>query len=156
MAMKLGSNYRFSEVQARHWDQFAQSAGLSVAQTRKRIRKLAEQLPPMARRLQADPERGFAGHPLVEQIIALIEQRAALTIRRLTDPAADVEPSRAVIPRNAFDGRRLNSVKRGTDSNGTSPSGKHDSLLPRGPGAWCCPMANAPCRCWLIGREPTR
>jgi len=93
MAMKLGSKYVFTEVQARHWDQFAQAAGLSVAQTRKRIRKLAEQLPPTARKLQADRKLGFAGHPLVEQIIALIEQRAALTIRRLTDPAADTGPS---------------------------------------------------------------
>ncbi len=93
MAMKLGSKYKFSEVQARHWDQFAQAAGLSVAQTRKRILELARQLPLTARKLRSAPDSGFAGHPLVEQIMALIEQRAALTIRRLTDPATDVGPS---------------------------------------------------------------
>lgn len=93
MAMKLGSKYKFSEVQARHWDQFAQAAGLSVAQTRKRILALAKQMPPTARKLQSAPDSGFTGHPLVEQIITLIEQRAALTIRRLTDTAADVQPS---------------------------------------------------------------
>lgn len=89
MAMKLGSKYKFSEVQARHWDQFAQAAGLSVAQARKRILELAKQLPLTARKLQSAPDNGFAGHPLVEQIITLIEQRAALTIRRLTNPAAE-------------------------------------------------------------------
>ena len=41
MAMKLGSKYTFSQVQARHWDQFAEEAGLSKAQTRKRILVLA-------------------------------------------------------------------------------------------------------------------
>ena len=90
MAMKLGSQYNFSGVQARHWDQFAQAAGLSVAQTRKRILELARQLPPAARKLQSVPGSGFAGHPLVEKIIGLIEQRVALTIRRLTESASGV------------------------------------------------------------------
>jgi serine/threonine-protein kinase HipA len=89
MAMKLGSKYTFGEVQARHWNQFAQAAGLSVAQARRRILELSKQLPLTARKLQAAPDSGFAGHPLVAQIITLIEQRATLTIRRLTDAAAD-------------------------------------------------------------------
>lgn len=89
MAMKLGSKYRFSEVQARHWGQFARAAGLSVAQARKRIVELAGRLPVTARKLQSAPASGFSGHPLVEQIVSIIEQRTALTIRRLTNPAAD-------------------------------------------------------------------
>lgn len=91
MAMKIGSKYTFSEVQARHWDQFAEGAGLAKAQAKKRILELAKSLPATARTLQSNPERGFVGHGLVEQIITLIEQRCALTIRRLTDPAADSE-----------------------------------------------------------------
>ena len=86
MAMKIGSKYKFSEVQAHHWDQFAESAGLGRAQTRKRILELAQILPKTARQLQSQKEPGFAENPLVEQIIALIEQRAALTIHRLTEP----------------------------------------------------------------------
>ncbi len=35
MAMKVGSKYTFSEVQARHWMQFAVTTGLSKAQTKK-------------------------------------------------------------------------------------------------------------------------
>lgn len=88
MAMKLGSQYKFSAVQARHWDQFAQAAGLSVAQARKRILQLAKQLPAVARKLYAEPDNGFTGNTLVEQVITLIEQRAALTIHRLTNAAA--------------------------------------------------------------------
>lgn len=83
MAMKLGSKYKFSEVEARHWDQFTQSAGLSVAQARKRILELSRQLPLTARKLQSAEGKGFANHLMVEQIINLIEQRAAQTIKRL-------------------------------------------------------------------------
>jgi serine/threonine-protein kinase HipA len=83
MAMKLGSKYKFSEVHARHWNQFAQAAGLSVAQTRKRILELAQQLPLAARKLATSNGSEFTGRPLVEQIINLIEQRSALTIQRL-------------------------------------------------------------------------
>ena len=84
MAMKIGGKYKFSEVQARHWDQFAEGAGLAKAQTRKRILELAKILPVAARKLQSEPVKGFADHPLIEQIVKLIEQRAELTIRRLT------------------------------------------------------------------------
>ena len=91
MAMKIGSKYKFSEVQARHWDQFAEGAGLARAQAKRRVLELAKSLPLAARKLQSDPGRGFADNPVVERIIALIEQRCALTVRRLTDPAADGE-----------------------------------------------------------------
>jgi serine/threonine-protein kinase HipA len=89
MAMKLGSKYRFSEVQARHWDQFAEGAGLAKAQTRKRVLALARALPTLARQLQSAPDSGFADHPLVERIVNLIEQRSMLTVRRLTEPTED-------------------------------------------------------------------
>ncbi|MEB3184931.1 MAG: HipA domain-containing protein [Cyanobacteriota bacterium] len=83
MAMKLGSRYRFSEVQVRHWDRFAEAAGLSQTQTRKRVVRMAEQLPSMARRLQA--ERAYRDHALIEGIVNLIEQRCALTLRRFNE-----------------------------------------------------------------------
>lgn len=83
MAMKIGGKYKFSEVQARHWEQFAEGAGFTKAQAKRRILELAKLLPDTARRLQADPGHGFGGHAVVGQINALIEQRCALTIRRL-------------------------------------------------------------------------
>jgi serine/threonine-protein kinase HipA len=97
MAMKIGSKYKFSDVQARHWEQFAEGVGLSKAQTRRRILELARSLPATARKLQSAPAHGFAGNAVVKQISALIEQRCALTIRRLTssatENASDAEPS---------------------------------------------------------------
>ena len=89
MSMKIGSKYKFSEVQALHWNQFAEGVGLTKAQTKRRILELAKSLPPTARKLQSDPVHGFVGNAVVERIITLIDQRCALTIRRLTDPAVD-------------------------------------------------------------------
>ena len=91
MAMKIGGKYKFSEVQARHWDQFAGSAGLARAQARRRILELAKSLSPTARELQAAPGLGFDGNAVVENIVVLIEQRSALTIKRLTNPTAESE-----------------------------------------------------------------
>ena len=85
MAMKIGSKYKFSEVQLRHWNQFSESVGLAKAQAKRRILELAKSLPLTARELQSVAGRGFAGNAVVEQIITLIEQRCSLTIRRLTD-----------------------------------------------------------------------
>ena len=83
MAMKLGSKYRFTEVQARHWRQFAQAAGLSTVQTKKRVLRIARALPLAARNLQAAPP--FTNQPILAKVVALIEQRAALTVHRLTE-----------------------------------------------------------------------
>ncbi|MFW9612064.1 MAG: type II toxin-antitoxin system HipA family toxin [Fluviibacter sp.] len=87
MAMKIGSKYKFTEIEARHWGQFAESAGLSKAQTIKRVMELAQVLPSMARKLQSDPVQGFAGNALVERIVGMVEQRCALTIKRLDESA---------------------------------------------------------------------
>lgn len=91
MAMKIGSKYKFSEVHARHWDQFAEDVGLGKAQARKRILALAKLLPPTGRKLQSDPDHGFAGQAMVERIMTLIEQRCAMTIRRLSMKADHAE-----------------------------------------------------------------
>ena len=84
MAMKIGSQYKFNDIHARHWEQFAEEAGLAKPQAKKRILELAKSLPNTARQLQADSARDFSEHELVEQIVLLIEQRCALTIKRLT------------------------------------------------------------------------
>jgi serine/threonine-protein kinase HipA len=52
MAIKIERKYKFSEIQVRHWDQFAEEAGLAKAQARKRILELAKSLPLTA--LRAD------------------------------------------------------------------------------------------------------
>ena len=89
MAMKIGSKYKFSEVQARHWAQFATEAALSPAQVKKRILDIAKRLPDLASATQARMQAEGNSHPVLDQIVAMIDQRCALTIRRLTTPQAD-------------------------------------------------------------------
>lgn len=84
MAMKIGSKYKFSEVLARHWMQFAVAAGLSPAQARKRILEMAERLPGTARCTLAAMELQGNGHAVLGEIVGLVEQRCGLTVRRLT------------------------------------------------------------------------
>ena len=84
MAMKIGSKYKFSEVMARHWEQFATEAALSPAQVKKRILEIARHLPDLARATQATFLNQGNQHPIIDQIVTLIEQRCTLTIRRLT------------------------------------------------------------------------
>lgn len=89
MAMKIGGKYKFSEVHTKHWEQFAQSVALTKAQAKRRILEWAQSLPGAARTLQSNPTTCFAGNAVVERINVLIEQRCALTIRRLTAPPND-------------------------------------------------------------------
>lgn len=80
--MKLRSKYRFAQVHGLHCQQFAESSGLSLAQTRLRILRTAAQLPAIAGRLQAG--EAYRQEPLVGDIVMLIEQRCALSLRSLT------------------------------------------------------------------------
>lgn len=89
MAMKLGSKYKFTEVQARHWAQFAEAAGLSKAQTKKRVLSMAQELPLAARQLQTSP--AFVDQLIVVKIVAVIEQRSKLTLRRLLEGGNETE-----------------------------------------------------------------
>ena len=88
MAMKIGSKYKFSEVMARHWEQFALDAALSPAQMKKRMLDIAKRLPDLARATQATFQSQGNSHPIIDRIVTLIDQRCALTIRRLTAPDA--------------------------------------------------------------------
>lgn len=84
MAMKIGSQYKFNEVHARHWEKLADDVSLGRAQARRRILGLAQSMPSMARQLYLDPERGFSGHAVIAKIVALIERRCALTMARMS------------------------------------------------------------------------
>ena len=89
MAMKIASKYKFSEVQAHHWAHFATDAALSPAQVKKRILDMARRLPGLARANLVAFEAAGNGHPILGQIVTLIEQRCALTTRRLTAVTAN-------------------------------------------------------------------
>ncbi|MDP2405089.1 MAG: type II toxin-antitoxin system HipA family toxin [Hydrogenophaga sp.] len=89
MAMKVGSKYRFAELHARHWVQFAESAGLSPAQVKKELKRFAERLPDQVRRLRTEFLVSGLTHPVLSQISDLIEDRCATTLRRLAMSPAD-------------------------------------------------------------------
>lgn len=95
MAMKIGSKYKFSEVMARYWEQFATEAALSPAQVKKRILDIAKRLPDLARATQATFQTQGNSHPIIDRIVTLIDQRCTLTIRRLTVPQSEQPPQEA-------------------------------------------------------------
>lgn len=95
MAMKIGGKYKFTEVQARHWERFAQDAGLSPAQVKKRVLDIARRLPALAQATQTAFEAQGHSHPVLGQIVDLIASRCALTIGRLTQPQASADPDPA-------------------------------------------------------------
>ncbi len=57
---------------------------LSPAQVKKRILDIARRLPDVALAMLATFEKLGNHHPVIDQIVTLIDQRCALTIRRLT------------------------------------------------------------------------
>lgn len=94
MAMKIGSKYRFAELHARHWEQFATGAGLSPAQVKKELKRFAERLPEQVRLVRTEFLVTDLLHPVLSQISELIEDRCATTLRQLAmSPAqAEAEP----------------------------------------------------------------
>ncbi len=105
MAMKIGSKYKFVDLQARHWEQFATAAALSPAQVKKRVVEIAKRLPTLAHSLRVTMDGEGSGHAIIGSIVALIDQRCALTIRRFTsvstvntDDKASTENNKQVQP----------------------------------------------------------
>lgn len=91
MAMKIGSKYRFAELHARHWEQFATSAGLSPAQVKKELKRFAERLPDQVRIIQMEFLITDLLHPVLSQVSELIKDRCATTLRRLAMSPAQTE-----------------------------------------------------------------
>ena len=83
MAMKIGSKYKFTEVQKQHWEQFAQAAGLSPVQVKKRILTLASLLPSEAVSLRHEFTTQNLNHDILSEIVGIIEKRCQLTYKRL-------------------------------------------------------------------------
>jgi serine/threonine-protein kinase HipA len=84
MAMKIGSKYRFTEVQLRHWERFATAAGLSPAQVKKRILNIAKRLPGLAEKTITVFEAEGNGHSILNKVMTLIEQRCERTMHSLS------------------------------------------------------------------------
>jgi serine/threonine-protein kinase HipA len=82
MAMKVGGKYSFTELHGRHWEKFAEEAGLGVAGARKQLAAMAQSLTAKATALAAtDP---YKGDPTIDLIVGLIMKRTRLTLDRLS------------------------------------------------------------------------
>lgn len=75
MAMKIGSKYRFTEVQARHWERFASDAGLSPAQVKKRILDIAKRLPVLAQNMLTSFDAEGNTHEITQATSAFFVRR---------------------------------------------------------------------------------
>lgn len=84
MAMKIGSKYRFDELYARHWMQMAEASQLGAPQLKRRVLKIADLLPNLANELKAKFEAKGWSHPIIAQIVSLIEKRCLTTINRFS------------------------------------------------------------------------
>lgn len=84
LAMKIGGYYEFDDVLPRHWERFAKDAGLAAPQVRRRVLEMAERLPATAAALRDDFKGRGLDRPVVGRIIATIETRCSLTLRRFT------------------------------------------------------------------------
>ncbi|MFN8755230.1 MAG: HipA domain-containing protein, partial [Burkholderiales bacterium] len=83
MAMKIGSKYKFADLQARHWEQFATEASLSPAQVKKRVLEIAARLPALAKELRQTMKVEGWEHEVIDRIVELIDRRCALSVLRL-------------------------------------------------------------------------
>ena len=83
MAMKIGSKYKFTEVQKQNCEQFAQAAGLSPVQIKKRILTLARLLPSEAVSLRHELTTQDLNHDILSEFVGIIEKRCQLTYKRL-------------------------------------------------------------------------
>jgi serine/threonine-protein kinase HipA len=81
MAMKIGSKYKFNEVQVKQWENFAEEAGLSKAQTKKRIITIANEMTSVASDVKKS--QYFVNESLIQKIVNLIEKRVKVTVQRL-------------------------------------------------------------------------
>lgn len=84
MAMEIGSQNTFKGIMPRHWEQFAKKNGLATAQTKKRLTKLARELPVAAQDMLTQSELyGFEQRPIHDRLLDTVEQRCTTTLMLL-------------------------------------------------------------------------
>ena len=84
MAMKIGSKYRFDELHVRHWVQMAEIAQLGAPPLKRRVLEIADVLPGLAQSLHTQFKANDLDHPILGEIIFLIEGRCKATIERFS------------------------------------------------------------------------
>lgn len=81
MAMRLGGEYRPEYVEARHLERLCRDAGIGFGSTRRRIAALAGRAPTTAERVRDEfVARGWH-RPVIDRIVAIVDERAAMLQR---------------------------------------------------------------------------
>lgn len=81
-AMKIGSKGQFKDIRARHWDAFAEAAGLAPAQVRRELKELTQRIPEalereLAESVGSDIEPEAQG--VLERILEMTRERCEIT-----------------------------------------------------------------------------
>ena len=76
LAMKIGGEYRLSEINMRHWSRFAEENRIDVDQVRERISLIADQLPDVSSDVRDQIARDGAGHAINDKLAAICSDRA--------------------------------------------------------------------------------
>ena len=83
MAMSIGGKYLFSDLRAKHWEQFSKDTGLSPSLTKRRILFFTQKLPALARKAATLQAGGLFDSPITNGICNLLEQRCAMTVKHI-------------------------------------------------------------------------
>lgn len=88
LAMKIGGEYRLSEIGLRHWERFADENRIAFDQVRGRISEIAEQLPDLAASVRDEVANSGAAHALNEKLVAAFVDRSKWVTAQLDRAAA--------------------------------------------------------------------
>lgn len=86
MAMQIGGEYRPEYLRARHLTRMCEEAEIGLGPTRRRIRTLAARAPTVAAQVHADFVRRGWDRPILNEIVAIIGQRAQMLLRIVDEP----------------------------------------------------------------------
>lgn len=88
LAMKIGGEYRLSEIGLRHWERFADENRIAFDQVRERISEMAEQLPDLAASVRDEVAKSGAAHALNDKLVAAFVDRSKWVNAQLDRAAA--------------------------------------------------------------------
>lgn len=89
LAMKIGGEARPEWIQARHWQRFADSCGLTWRLVRDRLRVATDRLPRLAPEVRNKLVSEAGGSPILDQVEATIRERSARVRRHVLDENGD-------------------------------------------------------------------
>ena len=76
LAMKIGGEYRLSEINMRHWLRFADENRIDIDHVRERINIMADQLPDVSADVRDQIARDGAAHAINDKLAAICADRA--------------------------------------------------------------------------------